>query len=382
MATRPARRIPSSAADPALALVCAVLGFLPFTAVLGTTFGDLPKRPGDVFAVLLTLGMTLPLAVRNRLPAVSLAIIAVCFAVHESFGYPATAGTLALLIALYSAGARQEKHRWALAITATAGYLVLCVVLSLRHSPDHLTDFVLFYAVTLVGVGIGVLVRTRRAAESTRRRLEAEAAAAAERARLARELHDVVTHHVTAMVVQSSATKYLTGSPEQVAASLDTIGDTGRRALTELRSLLSVLEATGERPSAGRAPTLEDVADLVAASRNSGQPVELVEEGERTRLARAAGLAGYRVVQEALTNAVKYADGHRTVVRIGYREEAVDIEITSEGVTGAPDRSLSGGRGLNGLRDRVREVGGELTAGAAADGVFRVHASIPAGSAA
>ncbi len=363
-----------------LALVFTVFSFLPFTALLGTTLGDLPKRPVDVFAVVLTLGMTLPLAVRRRWPAGSFAVVAVCFAVHESVAYPATAGTLGLLIALYSVGALQDGYRRTVAIASTVGYAVFCVVLYLRHSPNGLADFVLFYAAALAGVTIGMLVRTRRAEEVARRRLEAETAKAAERSRIARELHDVVTHHVTAMVVQSSATKYLTGSPQQVAESLDTIGDTGRRALKELRSLLSVLEATGDQPSAGKSPALDDVADLVAVIRNGGQPVELVEEGERTALPKAAGLAGYRVVQEALTNAVKYAGGHRTVVRIGYRADEVDIEVASEGAAATPDWSLSGGRGLSGLRERVQEVGGKLSAGAAADGVFRVRASIPTGS--
>ncbi|WAL65974.1 histidine kinase [Amycolatopsis cynarae] len=380
MSTRPARWFTRLASGPVLALVFTVLGFLPFTAILSATFGDLPKRPADVFAVILTLGMTLPLAIRRRWPAGSFAVIAVCFAVHESVAYPATAGTLGLLIALYSVGSLQDSHRGAVAIASTVGYAVFCFVLYLRHSPNGLADFVLFYVAALVGVGIGVLVRTRRAEEVARRRLEAEAAKAAERSRIARELHDVVTHHVTAMVVQSSATKYLTASPEQVAESLDTIGDTGRQALKELRSLLSVLEATGDQPSAGKSPALDDVPDLVAVTRNGGQPVELVEVGERTALPEAAGLTAYRVVQEALTNAVKYAGGHRTVVRIGYRTDGVDIEVASEGTTATPDRSLSGGRGLSGLRERVQGVGGELSAGSAADGVFRVRASIPTGS--
>ncbi|MEV6610767.1 histidine kinase [Kutzneria sp. NPDC051319] len=377
MSKRLVRWFTGPMADPVLAVVFTVLGFLPFTAVLGASFGDLPKRPPDVFAVLLTLGMTVPLAGRRRWPAASFAVIATCFAVHEVVAYPATAGTLGLLAALYSVGALQERRRWAVAIVSTAGYLGFCLALVLRRSPEGIADFVVFYAALVAGVGIGALVRARRAEEVARRRLEAEAAKAAERAHIARELHDVVTHHVTAIVVQAGATKYLTGPPERVTESLDTIGMTGRRALKELRSLLSVLEATGERAEASEMPGLDDVVELVALTKNGGQPVQLVVEGAAMALPENVELAGYRVVQEALTNAVKYAAGCPTGVRIGYLVTAVEIEVANAGGTVMPERELSGGRGLSGLRERVEGLGGELAAGRAADGGFRVWARIP-----
>ncbi|GHF79549.1 two-component sensor histidine kinase [Amycolatopsis bartoniae] len=375
MSTRPGRWSASLAADPSLALVLAVLAFVPFAANVGPQFGDLPLRHGDALGVLLALGMTLPLAVRTRWPAACFGVVAACFVLHETLAYPPTFGALGLLLALYTVAAHQNRGRWAVAVASTALYAGFCVVLTLRGSPERLPDFVLFYLALLVGAGIGALVRSRRAAEAVRRRFEAEAAKTAERARIARELHDVVTHHVTAMVVQASAARYLIGNPDQVGESLTTIGDTGRQALKELRSLLKILEATGDQGE----PALDDVADLVVRTRLGGQPVELVEEGERTPLPTAAELAGYRVVQEALTNAVKYAGGHRTVVRIGYRDDTVDIEVTSDGTGDSPDRSLSGGRGLTGLEERVRNVGGELTAGAVPGGGFRVHATIPTG---
>lgn len=384
------RRVPlgSEVADRWFAAVLTVLAFVPPLSAVGTTFGDLPRREADVFAVLLTLAMTVPIAARARWPAACLAVVGVSFAVHESFGYPPTFGALALLFALYTAGAHQRRFRLGLAVTASAVYAVFCVVLFLLHTPDQISDFVVFYLALAAAAAVGALVRRRRAEGAERRRLEAAAATAAERTRIARELHDVVTHHVTAMVVQASSAEYLAGSPDQVTAALSTIGETGRNALTELRSMLGVLEATGDSARVRQTEALGGVAALARRTRLGGQPVELVEEGERPVMTAAAELAGYRVVQEALTNAVKYATGRPTLVRIGYTRDMVNIEVTTDGrvpvAAGAPatSRGLSGGRGLAGLRERVRGVGGELSACAEPDGRFRVQARIPVGSAA
>ncbi|WP_370932467.1 sensor histidine kinase [Amycolatopsis sp. cg13] len=383
MSTRPAEWISKAVRDAAtadrwLAGLVTVLAFTPPLSLIGTTFGGLPSRAPDAGSVLLTLGMTVPIAVRTRWPAVCLAVTGLSFACYESLGYDATFGGLALVLALYSAGAHQRRFRIPLALGASAAYAVFYLVLRLRGSPERPIDAVVFYAALAAAAVIGGLVRGRRIAEAERRRLEADAAAAAERARLARELHDVVSHHVTAMVVQSGAAQVLAESPARVAEALGSIGESGREALRELRSLLGVLEATGERVPGRDSPSLRSVSDLVRRARIGGQPIEFAEEGERPELSAEAGLTAYRVVQEALTNAVKYATGRPTTVRIGNRPEEVDLEVTTEGSTPGIADGLSGGRGLDGLRDRVREVGGELTAGAGPDGRFRVHARIPA----
>ncbi len=155
----------------------------------------------------------------------------------------------------------------------------------------------------------GAGMRRWRADEAERRRLSAQVAVTAERARIARELHDVVTHHVTAMVVQADAAQYLLESaPDRAGESLTAISGTGRRALTELRSLLGVLEATGD--AADRTPTLGKVSDLVEQARLSGQPIEWTEHGRPIEQSVDVELAVYRVVQESLTNALKHATGH------------------------------------------------------------------------
>lgn len=364
--------------DRWFAVVFTGLAFVPPLANLSAEFGDLPRRPADAFTLVLVLTQTVPLAVRSRWPAACLAVVGVSFAIHESIAYPPQFATVGVYVALYSVGVHQERFRRAIAVVASAGYVVFSIVVHVLGSPDRLIDFVLFYLIFVAWWVLGAFVRQRRAEEAERRRFAAAAATTAERARIAQELHDVVTHHVTAMVVQADATQFVVASPDRVGTALTAIGGTGRRALAELRALLDVLEATGESATP-RTPV--EVRDLVAQTRTSGQPVELVEDGDQPELPVGVDLAVYRVAQEGLTNAVKYAAGQPTVVRVDYRHDRVEVEVIN---TAAPEplsvgarRALSSGRGLTGLRERVGMLGGELTAGEQPDGRFRLHAVIP-----
>ncbi|MEV1078536.1 histidine kinase [Streptomyces sp. NPDC050211] len=372
--------------DGVLALVLTALAFVPTLSNLGGQIGDLNERPANALSVGLVLAQTLPLAVRRRWPAACLAVVAGAFAVHQALGFATTFASVGLYLALYSAGAHQVRFRHGLTAVASAGYAVLAVVLDRLGSPQSIPDYLAYYLALAAIWLVGSTVRTRRTEEAERRRLAAEVATAAERARIARELHDVVTHHVTAMVVQADAAQFLlTSAPDRAGEGLSAVSDTGRRALTELRYLLGVLEATGESAPAdparaGRAPTLGRVADLVEQARRSGQPVEFSERGERRPQLVDVELAAYRVVQEALTNAMKYAAGMPTRVLLRHGEEHIEIAVTTEGpvvapVTRKPDPA--GGRGLSGLRARVRMLDGELEAGPRREGGFEVCATIP-----
>ena len=385
------------AEDGVLAAVLAVLAFVPALSKLGAQLGDLPGRPADALSVVLALAQTLPLAARRRFPAAVLAVIGAAFAVDQARGYPTTFASLGLYLALYSAGAHQERLRRIAAAAASAGYAVLALVLHHLGSPLEFGDYFAFYLATAAAWLAGGVMRRLREQQAERRRLAAEAATAAERARIARELHDVVTHHVTAMVVQADAAQFLLVSdPQRATAGLTSVSDTGRRALTELRYLLGVLEATGDkatadpaRPDRAPAPAPGAITDLVEQARAAGQPVELIEAGERRPRPAAVELAAYRVVQEALTNAMKHAAGARTHVLVNQHPRHIEVEVTTgESANEGPAASASGprapglsagGRGLAGLRERVRVLDGELEAGPRPDGGFTVRASIPSG---
>lgn len=373
--------------DGVLALVLAVLAFVPTLSKIGGQIGDLPERPANMLSVALVLAQTLPPAARRRWPAACLGVTAIAFAVHQVLGFATTFGSVGLYLALYSAGAHQVRFRYGLTGVVSAGYAVLATVLHLLGSPQGIPDFLAFYLALAAIWLVGNMVRTRRTEEAERRRLAAEVATAAERARIARELHDVVTHHVTSMVVQADAAQFLLPSaPERAGEGMSAVSDTGRLALKELRYLLGVLEATGESASADvaredRAPTLGRVGDLVEQARRSGQPVEFDEQDERRPQSVDVELAAYRVVQEGLTNAMKYATGKPTRVLLRHGEKHIEIEVTTDGPVVAPvtrrSGSDKGGRGLAGLRTRVRMLNGQLEAGPRPEGGFEVRATIP-----
>ncbi|HYQ67024.1 sensor histidine kinase [Actinophytocola sp.] len=375
---------PGPIKDTALALVVTVFAFVPTVSHIGPEIGDLPARPAGAAAGLaLTLALCVPLALRSWLPEACVLLIGTAFAIDQVLGYPDTFSKVGFLLSLYAAGAHLERFRRGIAVVMTAGYAVLAVVLHDLGSPQDFLDFLAFYLIMAVIWLSGSGVRRWRAQSTERTRLAAEVAASAERARIARDLHDVVTHHVTAMVVQADAAQYLLDSaPARAGEGLSAISETGRRALAELRALLGVLGTTGAATTADRTPTIGRVGDLVEQARMSGQPVEWTEQGVGRARSVEVELAAYRVVQETLTNAMKYATGRPTTVQVRHGEEHLEIEVTTAGGAAASpsSMSLSGGRGLTGLRERVRMLEGEMEAASRPDGGFRVWALIPSGS--
>jgi signal transduction histidine kinase len=378
--------------DAALALGLALIAFVPPLATHGTQLGELPHRSLDALAVAAASAQSLPLAFRRPWPAAALAVVAAGFAVQELRGY-ATFASLGLLIAIYSAAAHQKHRRRWTAGAATAGYLALSIGLHLAGSANGIADYVVFYLCLAAAWFLGAYVRAMRSAEEMRRRVEAEAARADERARIARELHDVVTHHVTAMVVQANAAQVL--PPDSASEHLTAIKETGKKALGDLRDLLGVLDPSRETPR-DRLPGLSELPLLIEQTRAAGQPVSLIEEGHPpAALGGGRELTAYRVVQESLTNALKYAAGHPTVVHLGYRPSGVDISVNTapshepgSSDPAARHAARSGrrsgepvggsGRGLTGLRERVELFGGSLSAGPGDDGGFTVAAHLPA----
>ncbi|MEU5116348.1 histidine kinase [Streptomyces longwoodensis] len=386
-ARRQWRRLPVTVRDLPLGLLFLVASFLPGLRGHGTQVGDLPTRSFDALAVV-ALGLEcLPLAVRRRWPLVCLALVSCGFALDQLRGYHSAAGSTLPLV-LISAGSHLERHRRTAVAALCVAYVPLAIGLSLRGSGGETPEeFVTFFLVLALAWGAGAWLRSTRLTEAERRERIAARTRAAERNRIARELHDVVTHHVTAMVVQAEAARYLTAAPERLDRSLAAVSDTGRRAITDLRHLLDLLNpdhgtgadtgpADGAEP---RSPAVGRVLTLVEQTRRAGQPVDFSERGTPAESTGSADLVAYRVVQEALTNALKYAHGSRTSVQVRHGEREITVEVSTDGSgsRSAAATVAGGGRGLAGLRERVHVLGGDFSAGHGTDGGFTVRARIP-----
>nr|WP_206322778.1 sensor histidine kinase [Streptomyces sp. HNM0575] len=397
------RRSDVTLRDLPLGLLFLALSFLPAFQSHGTQLGGVPARPFDTAALAAVALQCLPLAMRRRRPVVCLALVSLGFAADQLGGYHSVAGA-ALPVALLSAGAHLERHRRATALLFSAAYVPLAVTLFRLGSGEPVEEFVTFYLALALAWGGGAWLRSTRAAEAERRRRVAEDTRAAERTRIARELHDVVTHHVTAMVVQAEAARYLTGAPDRLDTALTAVTDTGRQAITDLRNLLDLLDpghdgdGDGDGDSEARTPPAGRLSALVEQTRRAGQPVEFTEEGTPAESAGSADLVAYRVLQEALTNALKHAHGSRTSVHVHHGEREITVEVGTDGPgpgsgsgSGSDSGSGSGegsrrgspgggGRGLAGLGERVEVLGGDFSAGRGSGGGFLVRARIPAGN--
>ncbi|MEU3052001.1 sensor histidine kinase [Streptomyces griseus] len=361
--------------------------FVPAFHAHGTQVGGVPDRPYDLLAVVAIALQCLPLTVCRRWPVTVLALVSAGFAVDQLRGYHSLAGT-AFAFALLGVGSRLDEHRRATVLGLSLAYVPLAVALARLGSGEPASEFVMFYLACALVWWIGSRLRSARTAQAEHRRRVAEETRDAERTRIARELHDVVTHHVTAMVVQAEAARYLTAAPDRLEEALTSVTATGRAAIGDLRQLLDLLDpghgAPAGSPGSGR------LRDLVERTRRAGQPVEFTEEfaegfderfteeGAAGEAARDADLVAYRVVRESLTNALKYAHGVDTTVRVrhGGKETTVEVGTRASGPRG---RSPGGsGRGLAGLRERVVDtLGGEFTAGREPGGRFVVRAAIP-----
>jgi signal transduction histidine kinase len=227
----------------------------------------------------------------------------------------------------------------------------------------------------------GVFVHARRraatlAARSAALQHQAEQAAAAERARIARELHDIVAHHLSVIVLQAAGTR---ASGKPTGTVLEKIENSARQALEETSRLLNVLRDPDEETALAPQPGTGELDTLAASVRAAGLPVNLVIDGNLTAIPEAVGVSVYRIVQEALTNVLKHAGPARAEVAIGCTEDAITVEVTDNG-TGQPgDRSPGGGHGLAGMRERAAVFGGGLSAGPRPGGGFAVRARLPLG---
>jgi signal transduction histidine kinase len=328
------------------------------------------------------LGSTLPLAWRRRYP---LAVYLVQI-VFEIFGarQPDSISLLATFVGLYSV-AVYSRYRWApFAIPIIGAAVLAALVPESRPSvPAWALELVGGLAIALAGNTVRQRQAHSDALKERAERLERERelatqlALADERQRIARELHDVVAHSVSVMVVQAGAARTsLTRQPERSAEALLAVEATGREALSELRRLLGLLTDTSGEPSLAPQPGLGELDRLVERVGQAGQPIDVRIAGTPRPLPPGLDLAAYRILQEALTNSLKYARGAPTEVVVEFEPDELRLSVVDRGAAHAGVVS-GAGRGLLGMRERVAVYGGQLEAGARSEGGFGVHVRLP-----
>ncbi|TKJ27415.1 sensor histidine kinase [Blastococcus sp. CCUG 61487] len=360
-------------------------------AVLAVTQLVAEQPPGDpTLLTVCALLAVLPLAARRRAP-LPVTVAVCCGTVGQVLvtgGAPPTfASFVAVMVCVYTLARELRPARLAAGLAVVVAALAVLTLLQASTAP--FTPFEFVYPLVYFGLagGLGAFVRQRAlrlsAVEERSVALEAELqreselAAAEERSRIARELHDVVAHGMSLMVVQAEAAEeLLTRSPEAAAEPLRRVQETGRQGLAEMRRLLGVLRTEGGPPSTAPQPSLRRLPDLVREAADAGLPVEVVVEGEQAELSPGLELAAYRIVQEALTNTRRHAHASRACVRLGYTADALGIEVTDDGRVAPGGRE---GHGLVGIRERAALYGGTSHAGPREGGGFRVTAVLPRG---
>jgi signal transduction histidine kinase len=338
-------------------------------------------RDLDGWGVALLVAGPLALLARRRLPGWCLVLAATPTVVYWLAGYPHGPVFLALLFAFVNAVLR-GRRRVAWGVLA-AGYVVLAWVDPAVGSgpfPNWGLAGGLLAWVLAVGAGTE-LIRSRleRAADAAATRAEeARRRASDERLRIAQELHDVLAHNISLINVQAGVALHLLDEhPEQARPALSAIRDASKDALGELRSVLDILRAGGSAP---RGPTtgLRDLDALVDRARGTGLAVRVDAPGGTGGLAAGVDLAAFRIVQESITNVVRHADAREATVRLRRDGGDLVVEVDDDG-RGRPDTSDGAGRGIAGMRERARALGGDLEAGPRPGRGFRVRARLPLG---
>ncbi|TCO59670.1 sensor histidine kinase [Actinocrispum wychmicini] len=283
-----------------------------------------------------------------------------------------------LVVALYSVA--RFRPGWVTAVAAVATASLTLLSQSNGRIPSW-PDLINSPLTVLIVVGAALVINRWQQEVATNRQLLADRAVADERRRIARELHDIVAHHITTMQLMAGGARANIAQPEVVQDALVTLESSGRLALREMRQLLDVLRADDEPEAAPPLPQpgVDDLDRLVAESRLAGLPTEFTVRGPRRPLPPTVGLTVFRIAQEALSNARKYAGHARASVQLTYRQDGVTVEVRDDGGDTPPQEMAlgSGGYGLIGMRERVALHGGTLTAGPQADGGFAVVADLP-----
>jgi signal transduction histidine kinase len=359
------------------AILALVLAALVVEEILGS---DVTGPPA--LLVPAALGMTVPLAWRRTRPLASTAVVMTVFGVTsllDDSGHEPQTTLLALLLSAYSVGAHAPRRQ------ALAGLGLAWAAIIAMEPGDFIVLGPVFAGTWLAGR----LVRARdhdaqrmrelSAALERERVEEGRIAAAEERGRIARELHDVVAHSMSTIVLEAGAERVSLGTPEgSTHATLRSIERTGREALAEMRRLVGVLRDDDDQAALAPQPSLRRLDELVERIRRAGLPVEVEVVGSPVDLPPGLDISAYRIVQEGLTNVLKHAGEARARLVVAYAPGTLEIEVADDG-RGSPGHAHrdGGGHGLPGLRERVALFGGSLEAGPREGSGFRVHARLP-----
>jgi signal transduction histidine kinase len=334
-------------------------------------------------------GVTLPVAWRRRIPLLAAPLMVAFAAWQQILDGDLLENTVTPIVtiplAVYSMGVLLDRRR------AVAGFVVTLALFSIAiiAGDERAADTFVFVLLLIGGpflVGRIVNARTQLARELRDKasRLERDSAeqqklaVAEERARIAREMHDVVAHNVSVMVVQASAARRMIDhDPARAREALTSVEQTGREALAEMRRMLDVLRAEDERAALAPQPSIDELEALIELAREAGLDVELEVEGERRRVSSGVDLSAFRIVQEALSNTIKHAGAAHARVRLRFGDDEMEVDVVDDG-HGARSAGQNGrGQGLVGMRERVAMLGGRLEAGYRANGGFEVRATLP-----
>jgi signal transduction histidine kinase len=360
-------------ADPALVLVVLLLSALPLVT---------SRAPIPSWAYVLVVAQCVPLAFRRRWPLTVVSICGILATIYGISTLPDPPVPYAVLVGVYSAAAHSTRLGANIAGVTSAIFITGSILADPNADfSDALVLLPIFATAWLLGDGAR---RRRELARQLKDRAdylertqaaEASAAVAAERNRIAREMHDVIAHHLSMMVVQAEAGPVVLADPSRASASFDAISAAGKQALTEMRQLLGVLREDEKAPLRPQ-PGVDDIGELVAGVRSAGLDVRLGFSGVPIPLPAAVDLSVYRLVQEALTNCVRHASATVVNVDLAYSRQELVVSVADDG-SGSVQRP--GGHGLVAMRERMTLVGGTLEAGPQPDHGWLVRAVVPIG---
>jgi len=367
------RTVSIRASDVALTGVLLVVSLV---AVLTLPLKWLEGRPVDALGLTLIVLATLPVLVRRQFPVVALALCVPVEVVYHALDYAHEVSLPVAVVLIYTVSVSTSRLSALVAVAAVSTSVLLTVGLTQDGPPG--VEVISPLGWFLVALATGQAVRLHRAyiAESMERRVVEE------RLRIARDLHDVVAHHVVVINSHAGVAAHLLDDRDDpslapIAASLHTVADAASGVLSELRTTLDVLRGNEVDADRQPAPRLDGLAELATVTGTAGVAVSVEVVGERRPLGSGVEVTLYRIAQEALTNVVKHAAARSARVVLSYSDDEISLEVVDDG-HGTPNADESGGYGIVGMTERAHALGGRLDVGNGPGGGFRVVATVPA----